>query len=114
MMKRETPIPHESPVTEKGDMYTIQRPAPVPGQSLGVSVDRAGWHDHSAALTIALEVSRDQGRTWSHWCGMTVRGDGETPAVWVATPPPAGVRLRMSARTNGKPVQQPFAFVEAS
>lgn len=100
-------------ITSKAKTYAIQRPARVAGQQFGISLDRTGWTDPTAFITINLEISQDGGATWRHWCGFTDRGGPGLPtAEWIAQAPPTGASIRLSAFSNGKSIQQPFSFME--
>lgn len=100
-------------ITAKTNTYAVSRPAFVSGQQLGLSIDRTGWTDPTATITLTLDISQDGGRTWRHWCGFTDRGGPGMPtASWVASAPPVDATVRVSASSNGKPVKQPFSLME--
>ena len=113
MARSDTPIGRGDTVTPgQAKAYPVTRPAPAAGQMLGLSVDRTGWTDADASLTVALEASLDNGKTWQHWCGLTSRGGGSGTDTWVASPPPPGALIRMAAQASGKAVQRPISFLE--
>lgn len=113
LTKTEITASRTDSITAKASTYSVTRPAPAVGQQLGLSIDRTGWTDPTASLTLNLEISQDGGQTWRHWCGVTDRGGAGLPtAEWVAPPPPAGAITRITASSNGKAVKQPFALLE--
>lgn len=102
-------------ITARQAIYAVARPALAAGQRLGVSLDRTGWTDAAASITLSLEISQDGGVTWRHWCGYTDKGGAGLPASdWTASAPPAGAAIRLVAVSNGRPVKQPFALVEVT
>lgn len=56
--------------------FTATKPSQKAGQRLGVAIDRTGWTDQTAEVTVRMHVSLDNGKTWFQWCGLSDRGGG--------------------------------------
>lgn len=122
MAKTETPISQSDIVTGTGKEYTVSKPARKKGQLLGMSIDRTGWVDATATLTVVMKISMDNGKTWTDWCSVTAKGGAEVgpggqpmPATaWACSPPLDAAIVKVVATSNGKTVQQPISLLEVS
>ena len=113
MANTEVPIGRGDSVTPgQAKTYPITRPVPAAKQMLGMSIDKTGWVDADATLTLTLEASLDNGKTWQHWCSLTARGGLDGADALAVSPPPAKALLRMISTSSGKAVRRPVAFLE--
>ena len=114
MARTDTVISSKSDtITDKVKEIEIQKPSKKAQQRIGLSIDRAGWLDSTATITVTMYASLDNGKSWIRWCSLTDRGGGNLiRAALLVPPPPDSAQIKVEAFSNGKTVQQPIAFVE--
>lgn len=120
MARKDTLVASNTNFTSTRREWTMGQPIESKTKALGLTIDITGWDDPTARLTAGLEISKDDGATWQHFCSVTAAGvpgknpDGTTATASsiVVSPPPAGVLMKAYAKTNGQTVRLQVSLVE--
>jgi len=118
MPRKDTTIARNTNFTATRKEWMLRRLEATP-KALGVTLDRSGWDDPTALITVGLETSVD-GETWVPFCSVTTSGTprknpNNTPTVAsliIVSSPPANVLVKGYAKTNGATVRLALSLVE--
>lgn len=121
MARQDTLITRNVTFTAERREWVFPNPAPAM-HMIGISLDRTNWNNPTATVTLGLQISRDGMKTWEDWCSFTDTGAQRTnsngslneSAMFASTAPPAGVRVKAFAYTNGQNVRQAVSLIEVT